>query len=134
MAIDIASLLRRAVSTLDEKTESIQATVTHWPFLSVTESGGGVEYGAPVQRKAIVSMKQKNLYREDGTAITVLATISFLDAIETEFGPLRTGPIDNRDKFVLPNGFSGPVVAVLDGVIDPDTGQGFTKTVMLGVS
>jgi hypothetical protein len=57
--------------------------------------------------------------------------ITIIGPVTANGAPNRDEPVDPRDKFVLPDGTSGPIVDV-NGLLDPSTGRPYLYEVALG--
>jgi hypothetical protein len=81
-----------------------------------------------------VSKKSKLIRTMGGRLATVLATVQFVEPIPSvtpNVGKVRVSPIDPRDKIVLDDGQTAPIVDI-GGFNDPVTKQPFAPKVMLG--
>lgn len=134
MPIDVAGFIRKGVKLIDNYTQTIQSAVTFVPWISITDAGD-LEWGDPITLEAIVSTEQYNIFGADGNLKTVMATIKFTHEVEDIVGnPLRSNPFDMKDSFTLQDGTTGPVIGIVPGTIDPQTGRGFTYKVLLGAA
>ena len=66
-----------------------------------------------------------------GADVVVRASVTFLTPLTANGAETRTEPIDPRDKIILPDGTTGPIVNI-SGPVDPDTGAPFLFEVLLG--
>ena len=86
-------------------------------------------------RYAIVEPGPKQLFLGDGRVISTIARLTFLEKIDpigvAISGFSRAEPIDVRDKFILPDGRTGPIVRI-DGMTDPSTSRPYFAEVTLG--
>lgn len=106
------TLLSSAVALANNVTQKLglQADVTHYPFLS--EDGEGKRnFSSAVPRKAIVNRKQKMVRTSDGQLVMCQAYLAFLDPTVVTL----------LDKIVLPDGFTGPILAT-EGFVDGSDG------------
>jgi hypothetical protein len=124
------SLVRSLVGLADEMTESLQATVQHYMWISTTGTGAPI-FAAPIIRKAIVEHKQSAVRTPTGETVLSRAKVTLLGPIEANTAVGREGPVDPRDKLILPDGTSGPIIAV-NGLIDPTTLAPYMYEVYLG--
>lgn len=125
-----AELLRSGVKTAHGLTKGVQSQVTHYPWISQSVHGDDT-YDTPVTLTCVVDRTNRIVY-QGGQQVTVTATLTFVGDVQPNGAPGRREPIDPRDKIVLPDGFTGPIVSTPDGVTDPGTGRGFIQSVMLG--
>lgn len=136
-----ASIIRAGVAIADSLTLGVQNYVTHEAWIGGSE--GGDVYADPIQVRCVVDRSNKQTMR--GISILFIgATLTFTTSPEhtltsggvavdtSQITPLRTGPIDARDRITLPDGWTAQVVDIPEGVIDPGTGRGFAPVVMLG--
>jgi hypothetical protein len=101
------TLIRSAVAVADAVTTSVQPSITHEPYAS--QNGYGTPtYGTAVARLAVVSYETKPVRTVEGHEQLSTAQITIP----------RNVPVDLRDRFTLPTGYSAPVLAVR-GVADP---------------
>lgn len=133
MPLDMAKFIRKTVELVDTYTSTLKSAVTFSPWMGITDAGD-ITWGDPVTLTAIVNTKQYNLY-ENGQLKVVMSTIKFLYDIEDTIGnPLRDNPFDMKDSFTLQDGTTGPVIGIIPGTIDPQTGRGFKYIVLLGAA
>jgi hypothetical protein len=119
--------VRKALAVADSVTATLQTTVRHAAW------AGADKYGKPifdkyVERQAIVERRTAAV---GGTQITQAATVNFLRPIEDHGADYRQEPIDPRDKIVLDDGWSGPIVNV-STLHNPTTSRGYYYIVSLG--
>lgn len=117
-------LVRKAVALADTMTggsDGLQATVSHYAWLSQDETGKST-YKAAVARDAIVTYETRQVRGEGGTVVQTRATVLFPRPVD----------LDLRDKLVLPDGTTGPLYMRPGMVADPSTGKAYLAEVMLG--
>lgn len=114
------ALVRKLVPIADKMTLSMQPKVTHIPFKSQTVQGT-VAMGGTVKRPAHVELKAQSVRSMSGEFVMSKAKITFL----------RSVAIDTRDTLILPDGTTGPIIAV-NGYMDPATSLGYVTEVYLG--
>ena len=117
--------IRRAVKTARRSVRSIEVEVQHEYGIS-RSSSGRITYAHSEMRRAIVEPVVQT-YRDAGGASRVSrATVTFLYS----FSP----PVDAADRITLPNGESGPILRISEGVADPSNaaGGGFITRLLLG--
>ena len=125
------SLIRAGIKTADTLTKSLQVTVQHYPYTGVGHNAK-LQYGTAVSRKALVEKGNKYLRTVNGKEITRSVMITLLGPVASNGATGRTEPIDPRDKFVLPDGTTGPVVDVTMMLIDPASSVPYLYQVSLG--
>lgn len=115
-------LVRSLVGVADRVTAPLQATVEHHVFRRHTSKGGIEHYPTPDAVQAVVILGQKRTgYNERGEVVPLRALLIFPRPIA----------VTMHDKFILPDGTTGPVVSI-DGVVDPATGNRYASEVGLG--
>lgn len=129
--MSLAGTIRKGVSIADKVTKSVQGDMIleQWIGQSVT---GVPSFAAPLEIKCIEDDKQKTIVTTAGKVITVMSTLTILEAIPSNGTAGRKEPIDPRDKITTPSGFVGKVIETPGSVVDPGTGKGFIQSIMLG--
>lgn len=120
----LADLVRNAVATADILISSLQVVVSHSHY-SGQDAYGSVTYLPSVPRRAVVDMSSQQLRTSSGELVRVKARVTFTQ-------PLNP-PVDSRDRIILPDGSTGPIVNVEGGVVDPLTNRPFETEVWIGV-
>jgi hypothetical protein len=82
--------------------QGVQATVQHESFISGGGAGSSTHM-PPVARPAIVEYKQREVRTSSGEVAMSASTVTFLDP---------TVEVDINDRITLPNGESGPILAL----------------------
>lgn len=137
MALD--ATVRSVVKVAYGVTKSLQETVQHYAWTS--QDGFGAPnnpatpegYAAAVPLKAIVVQKLQLKHMGDGRQVAVKATLTFLQVIAPNGAAGRDEPIDPRDKLVLADGTTGPILRA-EGMRDPGKGRPFLLEVWLGMT
>lgn len=147
MALDVALLVRNGVATANTLTASLQGPVRHSAWVREDAFGKPIygrrvegldiysenpdAEGVYVDRQALVEYQTKT--REvNGRLVVSYAVITFIHPFEA--APLvteRREPVDPRDRMLLPNGKTGPIIDV-QGLIDPLTSAPYFVQVWLG--
>lgn len=125
------STVSKAVSNIDSITADFQVSVRHYPWIGFDSTTGGPSYGSVVLRKGVVDYKQRLRKTSDGQEVTQQASITIPRPIIANGAADRREPVDPRDKFVLPNGYTGPILSI-EGIINPSTGTPYAIDVILG--
>lgn len=124
------TLVTKLVRVADKATKSLQITVSHYPW-----TGSGIysepTYGTVVSRKAVMEFQQRLRKLSDGQEIVQKASLLFVGPIAPNGAADRREPFDPRDKIVLPNGYTGPILDV-SGPENPAISAPFTFEVLLG--
>jgi len=128
MAFD--SLIRSGIKLADKLTTSLQAKITLHAWISNDLSGDPI-FADPIDLLAIVDYNTKQ-WNFNGKVITVQAVITFPRPIAPNGADGRIEPIDLRDKIILPNGSTGPIVYSPNSIIDPITGRGYLTEIGIG--
>lgn len=128
--MSLLDTLRLGVKIADRVTKPIQGTVMYSRAVADTSGYGDFTYPTTVPLRAIVDFARKQVRTRDGVLTVTRATIDLLDVAEVAAATNGEG-IGNDDKFVLPDGDTGPILD-LSGFIDAGTTQPIATTVMLG--
>jgi len=117
--VGLADVVRAAVAVADSITASLQSTVQHYPW--VRDGSNGRVWGSATPRAAVVDLSPKLIRTSDGSVVQRRAVVIFPRAVS----------VDPRDKIVLPDGTTGPIVDV-SGAADPSTGRPYAPEVSIG--
>ena len=127
----LANVLRKGVAIINSVTSDLQVTVQHYAWISNNDDGESV-YDNPVNLQAIVEIGKEQMLEVDGREMLVKGTsITVIGPIANNGATNRLEPIDPRDRFVLPDGSSGPILSQ-KGLADPLTGNPYMWEVFLG--
>jgi hypothetical protein len=88
-------------------------------------------YADPVTHPALIENKQRQIRLPGGEVIQSRTKVTFLHPMTAHGAAKRKEPLDPRDKIVLPDGRTGPILDV-KGLIDPSTGFPYMIEVFLG--
>lgn len=110
--MDLTSIIRLGIAKADQITADLQVPVQHYAWIGTGTTYNDPDYDTPVTRMAIVEEKQKTIRFGNGQEILQKASISFLRPIIAHGAADRREPIDSRDKFVLPSGYTGPILRI----------------------
>jgi hypothetical protein len=124
------SIVRAAVDIADTVTSSLQASVVHSAFTG-QDAFGKPTYATAVSRLAIVEYKIRQHMTATGKLVESRAKVSFIRPIAPNGAANRSEPIDTRDKIILPDGTTGPIVDVV-GLVDPTTNRTYLSEVYIG--
>jgi len=115
-------VVRRNVAVADRLTTTLQSTVTHYAFSSETDEGvRAYDPTTGTKRLAVVRFQQRKFRTVAGEEVVSRAKVLFV----------RPLTIDARDKIVLPDGTTGPILD-MQGTVDPETGEPYATTIWLG--
>lgn len=140
MAFPFSNLIRLGVKLADQFTEDGQSAITHEAWIGQSKTGTKV-YAPPTHPRCVVTQKLRTIVTTSGQIKMSAATMTFtqLPAANGTINdavigtPLnRQEPIDPNDRITLSNGFTSPIVFI-GGPQDPQTGEGYVLSVMLGV-
>lgn len=130
MAFD--DIIRQGVALAHSLTTSLQANVVlhRW---SQSSGFGEAVYAAPITVTALIEQKQRLHAMSSGQTILTRAKITILTPLAPLGASGRTEPIDVRDKLILPDGTTGPIVDV-EGLVDPDTNRPYLYEIWMGLT
>lgn len=124
-------IVRAGVALADSITTTLQVAVSHEAWTG-QDAFGEATYAAATFPLAIVEQKVSQVRsRLTGQMIMTKAKVSFLRPIAPNGAAGRAEPVDTRDRITLPDGFTGPIVAV-NSLTDPTTSRGYLTEVYLG--
>lgn len=134
-----AEILRSGVKIANGLTFGVQSTVSHSAYIG-QDGMGKRSYSTAVNRLCIWDSQRKEIKKLSGESIVIAATLTFIgdvppyapSSFRLPDGTPRREPIDPRDKIVLPDGSTGPIIDAPGAVVDPGTGRGFVTVVMIG--
>lgn len=128
------AIIRSGLRVANQVTASLQATVTHERWKSV-DGYGKPTYALAIDRTAIVEKTQRRMQTDTGETVMAKAKVTFLEPIaDLDTGSTITGrqhPTDARDRITLPDGTTGPILAI-EGMVDPSTERPYFEAVWLG--
>lgn len=122
--------LRAGVKVADKVTKDLQSAVTYQRAVADPSGYGSFMYPTSVTLRAIVDYTAKQVRTSGGILTVTRATIDLLD-IDAVVKATGGEGIGNDDRFILPDGDTGPILD-LAGFIDAGTGHPIATTVMLG--
>lgn len=130
----MSTLVSDLIGLADTLTQDfgLQVYVSHAPWY-----GDGTTYREPLHRPiiprlALVDFTQKLRRSSTGEEILQKASVTFLRPISPDGAENRREPIDPRDIITLPNGYTGPILDIAGGLIDPATNWPYMVEVILG--
>lgn len=127
--MNLLNVVRKGVATADKVTKSLQALVTFEQYLSDDGFGTAI-YAYPRKLRAIVDWKQKQVRTAEGELTVTRATVTLLNIAEVVAATGGDG-IDDKDRFTLPDGTTGPILD-MGGFIDAGTGHPVATEVFIG--
>jgi hypothetical protein len=130
MAFD--SLVRNGIALAKSLTSSLQMNVQHFPWTGQTDRMKPT-YGDPITYPALVEYKSELIRIATGEEKQAKTKVTFLAPITVNGADDRQEPVDPRDKIVLPDGRTGPILEI-KGLGDPVTGYPYMFEVTLGDS
>ncbi len=123
----LAGTIRKGVAIAHRVTKGVQETVQHVTW--VGQDGMGAPLTTVVPRLAFVEQDVQLMRMDDGKMVQVRAVLTFLDPITANGAAGRIEPVDPKDKFILSDGSTGPILKVSGLRKDAP----FVSTVVLGV-
>jgi hypothetical protein len=127
-------VIANVVAIAHKITEPLQGEVMHSPWIAQNAFGSSslqTPFGQAIRRTAIIEQQARWRQLPNGNQVYTYAHLIFLVPFEHINAPNRKNPVDPRDKFVLPDGSSGPVVDS-DGLHNPGTKSPYFCEVWLG--
>lgn len=116
------TLIAKLVGVADRATASLQANVSHYAFRRHSAKGSPEHWPNPTTRACAVILGQgRTSFNERGEQVPLRAELIFPRPVD----------VHPQDKFILPDGTTGPIVSI-DGVVDPATGNRYASSVRLG--
>jgi hypothetical protein len=131
--LGLGALLRKGVALADKITggsDGVQDDVTLYPWTG-TGTYGEPTYGAGVPISAFIEDRMVTRNEAGGDEISSRTVLTIMRPITPNGATGRREPLDTRDKIVLPDGSTGPILAV-NGPNDPTTHAPFVYEVILG--
>lgn len=127
------SFLSDLIKIADDITDGLglQAKVQHYAWTG-QDGYGKPTYASPTTISCVVDRTNRMIVGGNGQAISIAATLTKIGDMAPNGASGRREPIDLRDKIVLSDGFTGPVIDSPGAVEDTSTGRGFIQSVMLG--
>jgi len=126
----LLDVLRNGIAIANALTKDLQDQVTHEAWIGQDFNGKPV-YEEAVSYQAIVEQKQRMIRGSDGREIMTTCYVGFLFPVPSNGAEGRREPIDPRDRIVLSNGTTGPIVS-LDGFMDRAFDRPMYTQVFLG--
>lgn len=121
--------LRLGINRADKTLKSLQSVVRYQRYVSANGQGD-VTYASSVDIRAHVDWTRKQVRTKTGELSLSRAVITILDIASVVAATSGRG-FDDKDKFTLPDGTTGPILA-LQGYIDAGTTHPISTEVMLG--
>jgi hypothetical protein len=116
-------VLLAGINIADALTAGVQMPISHYAWSSA-DGDGDESYGSAATIYGVVDQTRKQVSTPQGRVVAIVATLTF------PRGGILIGP---KDKMVLPDGTTGPLILdAPDAVFDPVTGRGFITTVRIG--
>lgn len=129
-------ILRDAISgILSPEFETMKLNIQHHQWIG--DDGEGTDlFADPVTRRGLVDLTKRERNTSNGVTVMTFATITWLDhwtPASANPGKVRENPIDPRDRFVLPDGGTAPIVQT-GGFADSLTAKPFVNDTILGTA
>ncbi len=127
----LLDIVRGGLATADSITKDLQPNVQHWAWIGQDGEGRDVLVTVPASRACIVEERQRMIRTADGHLVQSRFKLTFPYAIPAHGAEDRQEPVDLRDKFVLPDGTTGPTLEI-GGLTDRATGGPMFTEVWIG--
>jgi len=127
--MSIRDILVAGIATARTITLPLHVTVQHSAWTG-QDFNGKDTFATASSLKAIVN-KEEKIFKKEGIEVAAKTYIAILQPIASNGAAGRSEPVDTRDKFVLPDGTTGPVVEV-SGFMDGGTGAPYFYEIYLG--
>ena len=129
-AMGLADLVRKGVAIANSNTSDLQDEVTLEAWIG-DDSHGKPQFATPIAIKAIVEKKQQLVRLSTGQEVQQQTKVTFLEPVTPNGAAERREPIDPRDRIVLPDSSTGPILGVV-GMLDSGTHAPYMLEVSLG--
>jgi hypothetical protein len=126
----LADVVRGGVRIANGITSGLQVVVSHEAWIG-QDAYDKPQFATAVSRPALVEAKQRLRRTTSGKEVMQRASITFLEMPEANGAAERREPIDPRDRLILPDGTTGPILDVA-GLTDPGTDAAYLLEVALG--
>jgi hypothetical protein len=127
-------LIVSVVKIANNITKPLQGDVSHYPWIAQNRFGSAshqAPFGEPIVRKAIIEQQARWRQLPNGNMVSTYAHVIFLEPFAHINAPNRKNPVDPRDRLILPDGTTGPIVDI-DGLFNPGSGSLYFCEVWLG--
>lgn len=132
--MSLLDVIRSGVKVADNVTKPLQATVQYYRYAG-SDGYGTIIYepdaslpGVPLL--AIVDYKSSQVRTKEGVLTVSRATVLLLD-VNAVIAATGGAGIDNNDKFILPDGDTGPTLDIR-GFVDAGTTHPVATEVVIG--
>jgi hypothetical protein len=127
-------IIAKGVAVVHKVVKPLEVPILHAAYIQQNVFGSqthNTPFGEPVSRVAILEQKQRFRQLSNGQMVLTYAHLIFTEPFAGHGAPGRKEPVDPRDKFILPDGTTGPVVDT-DGLFNPATNSPYFLEVWLG--
>lgn len=128
--MDFAGIVRNGIALADSLLKDGEVSVT-WEAWISQDVKGKPTYASPVTLRGILDATRRQRYI-DGRVVTVVATLTILDPVTPNGTAGRHEPIDVRDRIILPDGTSGPIMSAPSAVWDSVMNRPFLNEILIG--
>jgi hypothetical protein len=128
--MSLLDTLRAGIATANTLTKDLQGSVQHYAWTG-QDGFGADQFASPVTRRALVDLSRKLRATSEGRLQMTVAIVTFLDVIAPNGASGRVEPVDDRDRIVLPDGTTGPIIRG-GGFMDATTGRPLFNEIMIG--
>lgn len=126
-------IIVKALTVADSITASLQANISLTRWEGDDGFGGVVNTEGALTVASLIDQQIRQRTLRNGRIVTTQATVTILRPLAANGASGRIEPIDPRDRIVLPDGATGPIVDT-EGLLNPDTSRPYFGTVYLGIS
>lgn len=126
-----AGLIQQGLKIIDTQTKSLQVEVQRYAWLGQDGFGDEDWDETPDLIKGVYEPKDEMRHDQDGRRVRVKGVLLIPRPVAPKGGTGRNEPIDYRDKIILPDGSTAPIIGN-PTVMDPTTNRPFYHSVMLG--
>jgi len=127
----LAAVISSAFAAAHAATLGVQVDISFEAIVG-QDAYGRETFANPVGLKALLQADPSI----GGQELELLAIVTFLEpvppTVPSNTGFIRQGPIDTRDRLVLPDGRTGPIVRVFDGMVSEETGLPVAHQIQIG--
>jgi hypothetical protein len=131
----LADLIRDGIALAHSLTDTLQSSIELHQWVG-SDANGKERYATPpLTLSAVVDHESSVVKTADGQDVKAATYVLILQlvpsAVEVDSDNPRRNPVDERDKIILPDGSTGPILKV-KGFVDSETNLRFYSEIWLG--
>jgi len=126
----LADIVRSGIAIAKNVTAGLQVEITLEAWTG-NDAYGSSTYAAKVPLSAVVEEEQRLIRQDTGDDVMSKTKVTILQPVTANGATGRREPIDPRDRIILSNGVTGPILDA-KGLIDPSTNAPYMFEVWLG--